>query len=66
MGRAMLVSDIRVIPYERSCQLQAHVTTETLGTAFLLYYRFPPEYERVIDASIGDPFLAMLLVPAMR
>jgi len=66
MGRAMLVSDIRVISSERSCQLQAHVTAGTLGTDFLLYYRFPPEYEHVIDASIGDPFVAMLLVPAMR
>jgi len=66
MGRAMLVSDIRVVPYRNWCQLQAHVSSRTLDRPFLLYYRFPPEYESVIDASIGDPFIAMLLVPAMR
>jgi len=61
----MLVSDIRVVPHRNWCQLQAHVSSRTLDRPFLLCYRFPSEYGRVIDASVGDPFLAMLLVPAM-
>jgi hypothetical protein len=61
----MRVSDIKVTTSKKWCQLQALVTADTLDRPFLLYYRFPPKYENFIDASIGDPFLAMLLVPAM-
>ena len=62
----MLVSDIKVIPSKKWCQLQAQVTTRAPNKPFLLYYRFPRSYEHIIDASIGDPFLTMLLIPAMR
>jgi hypothetical protein len=62
----MRVSDIKIIAQQQYCQLQAQVDMDALGgKSFLLWYRFPPEFESLIDSSCGDTFLATLLLPAM-
>jgi hypothetical protein len=62
----MTVSDIKIIKQEEYCQLQAQVDMDALGgKSFLLWYRFPAEFESFIDPSCGDTFLATILLPAM-
>ncbi len=62
----MKVSDIKIVKQQDYCQLQGKINMDALGgKEFLLWYRFPTEYESFIDPSCSDPFLAALLIPAM-
>jgi hypothetical protein len=71
-GGAMLVTDIQVIPAHDHCRLQAWVESETdpddaaWFEPFDLWYRFPAWCAPYLCAENGDPFLAALLLPAMR
>src|SRR5205823_5375340 len=62
----LLVSDIRLITGADHCQLQASVNSDALDEPFLLWYRFPPDYQRFIHPESGNPFVSALLLPAMR
>ena len=62
----MLVSEVKIITSGASCELQASVRSDATGKPFLLRYLFPPGYERFISVENGDPFLAALLLPAMK
>jgi hypothetical protein len=67
----MRVSDIAVVPYEDSWQLQGWVESDRAlddgnrFEPFLLWYRFPGWCRPYLNEENGDPFLAALLVPAM-
>lgn len=62
----MLVSDIHLRSFEGYCELYAQIRSVALSKPFLLRYRFPKEFKRFISPANGDPFLAALLLPAMR
>ena len=68
----MRVSDIRVVAADESCQIQGWVTSDREEddaqwfAPFLLWHRFPRWCDPFLSADNGDPFLAALLVPAMR
>ena len=62
----MTVSEIQILSTPGYCQLQAMVeTVDPVIKPFLLWYRFPPDFERYLNSSSGNPFAAALLVPAM-
>lgn len=68
----MRVSTIEIIELDDGCQLQALVESDIdPGDArwlepFVLWYRFPAWCRPFLNAENGDPFLAALLVGAMR
>ena len=62
----MIASDIKIASYKGWCELQAQVKSDTTKKPFLLRYCFPPRFEELVDPENGDPFLAALLLPAMK
>ena len=68
----MRVSDIRVLATGDGCELRGRVTSEVKPDAadwfepFILWYRFPAWCLPFLNPENGDPFLAALLLPAMR
>ena len=68
----MRVSEIQVIPTAEAVQLQGLVESDCDAddafwfAPFILWYRFPAWCAPFLSADNGDPFLAALLVPAMR
>jgi hypothetical protein len=68
----MRVSTIEVVELAEACQLQAWVESDIdpddahWWEPFLLWYRFPAWCRPYLSAENGDPFLAALLVGAMR
>jgi hypothetical protein len=62
----MLISDIKLVSSEAECELQAKVKTNAARKSFLLWYRFPRAFKNLIDPRNGDPFVAALLLPAMK
>jgi hypothetical protein len=62
----MLVSDIRLVSSETECELQAQVRTDSIRKPFVVRYRFPRKFENFISPENGDPFVAALLLPAMK
>ena len=68
----MRVSRIEVISADDACQLQGWVESDATEDdvdwfePFSLWYRFPRWCRPYLSADNGDPFLAALLLPAMR
>jgi hypothetical protein len=68
----MRVSDIQVFATGDGCELHGRVTSEAEPDApdwfapFTLWYRFPAWCLPFLSPDNGDPFLAALLLPAMR
>ena len=68
----MRVSAIEVVSHQETCQLQAWIESDRDDgdirsfEPFLLWYRYPAWCEPFLSAENGDPFLAALLVAAMR
>jgi hypothetical protein len=62
----VIASDIKMISFRGWCELQAHVKSDTAKKPFLLRYCFPRSFEEFVSAENGDPFLAALLLPAMK
>lgn len=62
----MIVSDIKVASFKDWCGLQARVKSDHASKPFLLRYCYPPELQEFLSAENGDPFLAAVLLPAMR
>ena len=68
----MRVSDIAILDLPEACQLQARVTCERHENhdewfdAFDLWFRFPAWCRPYLSVDNGDPFVAALLVAAMR
>ncbi len=68
----MRVTRIEVLAGESSCRLQALVESDLdpdepdWFEPFPLWYRFPAWCQPFLSVDNGDPFLAALLVPAMR
>ena len=62
----MRVTDVRVLPVDDGCELQAQVQSDAARfEPFRLWYRLPPTYAAALDPDIGDPFLVALLPLAM-
>jgi hypothetical protein len=68
----MRVSDIRVVTTEETCQIQGWVESDRdeedarWFAPFTLWHRFPRWCEPYLSPDNGDPFLAALLMTAMR
>jgi hypothetical protein len=62
----MRVSDIRIAQSNDYCELLGSIDSKALDKPFQLWYRFPEQCAPYIGADNGDPFLAALLLPAMR
>jgi hypothetical protein len=68
----MRISDIEIIPTGSACQLQARVESDREEDhdewfeAFVLWLRFPAWCRPFLTVDNGDPFVAALLVAAMR
>jgi hypothetical protein len=62
----VIVSDIKIASYRGWCELQAQVKSDTAKKPFLLRYCFPPSLKESVSSENGDPFLAALLLPAMK
>src|SRR5215217_1408032 len=68
----MRVSRIEIVTADDACQLQGWVESDAPEDdvdwfePFSLWYRFPPWCLPYLSADNGDPFLAALLLPAMR
>ena len=62
----MIASDIKIASYKGWCELQAQVKSDTAKKPFLLRYCFPPSLKEFVRSENGDPFLAALLLPAMK
>jgi len=62
----MEVEKIELVSSWRHCELRATVKSRALREPFVLWYRLPRRYRRYIDPTNGDPFVAALLLPAMR
>jgi hypothetical protein len=68
----MRVSDIRVVTTEETCQIQGWVESDRPEddaqwfAPFTLWHRFPRWCEPYLSPDNGDPFLAALLMVAMR
>ncbi len=62
----MIVSDIQVTSTGIGSELQAQVKSDIARKPFLLRYCFPRGFEDFISPHNGDPFLAALLLPAMK
>jgi hypothetical protein len=67
----MRVSDVRVVPLDDWCELQARVESDAdprgpgWFAPWVLWYRFPAWCEPFLSPENGDPFLAALLPAAM-
>lgn len=65
----MLVSNIRVVEQAEFVELRADLKCDTHWVwgedAFPLWIRYPKQCHTWLDPTNGDPFLAILLVPAM-
>jgi hypothetical protein len=68
----MRVSRIEIVSAGNACQLQGWVESDASEDdfdwfePFWLWYRFPPWCLPYLSADNGDPFLAALILPAMR
>src|SRR5215211_2706317 len=68
----MRVSDIEVVTTVETCQIQGRVESDRAKddaqwfAPFTLWHRFPRLCEPFLSPDNGDPFLAALLMPAMR
>ena len=68
----MRVWDIRVVTTAETCQIQGRVESDRdkndaqSFAPFTLWHRFPRWCEPFLSPDNGDPFLAALLMPAMR
>src|SRR5688500_8631316 len=68
----MRVSEIRVIATGDGCELHGRVTSDAEPDdadwfePFSLWYRFPAWFLPFLSPDNGDPFLAALLLAAMR
>lgn len=68
----MRVSNIEIVELDDACQLQALVESDLDPDdarwlePFVLWYRFPVWCRPHLSVENGDPFLAALLVGAMR
>ena len=62
----MQISDIALVGGEGSCELRARVSGDALREPLPLWFRFPPAYRELLSSENGDPFVAALLLPAMR
>jgi hypothetical protein len=62
----VIVSDIRVSSFKDWCELQARVKSDHARKPFLLRYCYPRELQEFLMVENGDPFLAAVLLPAMR
>jgi hypothetical protein len=68
----MRVSDIRVVTAAETCQIQGWVESDRDAddaqwlAPFTLWHRFPRWCQPFLSSNNGDPFLAALLMPAMR
>ena len=62
----MIASDVKIASYKGWCELQAQVKSDTAKKPFLLRYCFPPSLKESVSSENGDPFLAALLLPAMK
>jgi 2-polyprenyl-3-methyl-5-hydroxy-6-metoxy-1,4-benzoquinol methylase len=48
------------------CELRANVETNSIKEPFHLWYRLPAQEKDFIDTENGDPFVAAMLLPAMK
>lgn len=62
----IVVSDISMLDVSDGCQLQARVQSDSLESPFQLWYRFPSGFKKYLNDQNGNPFLAGLLVIAMK
>jgi len=62
----VIVSDIKVTSSKGYCELQAQVKSDTARKPFLLRYCFLSGVEEFLNRENGDPFLAAVLLPAMK
>jgi len=62
----VLVSDIKLVSCERQCELRAEVKSDAARKPFVLWYRFPLTVEEFVTPESGDPFVASLLLIAMK
>ena len=62
----MFVTDIKLVESSDYCELQATVNSKALDEPFNLWYKFPTTCKNYLGVENGDPFLAALLLPAMR
>jgi hypothetical protein len=60
------LSDVEIVTDGDRAELRARVESAALTEPFLLHYRVPAELAAGLSATNGDPFLAALLLPAMR
>ena len=62
----MLVANIESFTNGDYCELRAKIETDSLKEPFHLWYRLPTQQKDFIDTKNGDPFVAAMLLPAMR
>jgi hypothetical protein len=68
----MRVLDVQIVVLPDACELRARVESDSHPDddgwvePFTLWYRFPSWCRAFLSVDRGDPFLAALLVPAMR
>lgn len=62
----MLVSNIKLNTKEDTCEIQGEVSSSAFKKPFVLWWRFPKACENFLDPNNGDPFVAALLIIAMR
>lgn len=62
----MRVSSVRTISFPTWCEIQAEIESNAFNKPFPIRYYFPLSLQRSVDAQNGDPFVAALLLPAMR
>jgi 2-polyprenyl-3-methyl-5-hydroxy-6-metoxy-1,4-benzoquinol methylase len=65
-SRTMLVSNIESFMNGDYCELRANVETSSIKEPFHLWYRLPAQEKDFIDTENGDPFVAAMLLPAMK
>jgi len=62
----MLVSNVESIERDNYCELRARIETNSLRKTFELFYRVSRDHLEFMDTNNGDPFVAAMLLPAMR
>lgn len=62
----MRVTDVTVVEGKEHCELAAQVESGLYSRPSILWYRFPKKFIKFLSARNGDPFVAALLLPAMR
>jgi hypothetical protein len=62
----VIVSDIEVTSSQDYCELRAQIQSHAARKPFLLRFCLPPAMKEFLDPENGDPFLAAVLLPAMR